>query len=88
MPQSSVVLDAATRFLRANPELLDVARTGASETGQSIETLLADAVRRIRRSGFDAVAKQDVIAGPVQLTLLAPSDVRGDGQKQLVCGTR
>jgi hypothetical protein len=65
MPQSSVVLDAATRFLRTNPELLEVARAGASETGQSIETLLADAVRRVRRSGFEVtIAREHLTVGP------------------------
>jgi hypothetical protein len=64
MPQHPVVIDAATRFLRSNPELLDFARRGAGETGQRVEDLLADAVRRIRRSGFEAVTQEQVIVGP------------------------
>jgi hypothetical protein len=57
MPQSDTVLDAATRFLRSNPELLELARRGAADNLVSVEALLADTVRRIRRSGFDAVAR-------------------------------
>ena len=49
MPQNAVIIDAATRFLRSNPELLQFARRGAGETGQGVEDLLTDAVRRIRR---------------------------------------
>src|SRR5580704_4543350 len=64
MPQHPVVIDAATRFLRSNPDLLDVARRGAGETGQPVEALLTDAVRRIRRSGFEAVTEEQVIVGP------------------------
>ena len=64
MPQHPVVIDAATRFLRSNPELLDCARRGAGETGQRVEDLLTDAVRRIRRSGFEAVTQEQVIVGP------------------------
>jgi hypothetical protein len=62
MAQGVTILDAATRFLRSNPELLDLARRGAGETGVAVEVLLADAVRRIRRSGFEAVSKEEVIA--------------------------
>jgi len=64
MPQHPVVIDAATRFLRSNPELLAVARRGAGETGHRVEDLLTDAVRRIRRSGFEAVTQEQVIVGP------------------------
>ena len=64
MPQHPVVIDAATRFLRSNPELLDFARRGAGDTGQRVEDLLTDAVRRIRRSGFEAVTEEQVIVGP------------------------
>jgi hypothetical protein len=52
MPQHDTVLDAATRFLRSNPELLELARRGAAENRMSVEALLADTVRRVRRSGF------------------------------------
>ena len=61
MPQNPTVLDAATRFLRTNPELLDLAVRGASESGIAVEVLLADTVRRVRRSGFEAVAQEEVI---------------------------
>jgi len=40
MPENAVIIDAATRFLRSNPELLTVARLGAGETGQRVEDLL------------------------------------------------
>ena len=61
MTERLTVLDAATRFLRTNPELLEAARRGAGETGVSVEVLLADTVRRIRRSGFETVSKEKVI---------------------------
>ena len=61
MPQTTTILDAATRFLRTNPELLDLAYRGAGETGVAAEVLLADTVRRIRLSGFEAVSKEEVI---------------------------
>jgi hypothetical protein len=61
MPQTLTVLDAATRFLRTNPQLLDYARRGAAQTGVAVEILLADTVRRIRRSGFEAVAKEEMV---------------------------
>src|ERR1700693_1886073 len=64
MPQHAAIIDAATRFLRSNPELLDVARRGAGESGQGVEDLLTDAVRRMRRSGFEAVAKGQVVVRP------------------------
>jgi hypothetical protein len=64
MPQNAVIIDAATRFLRSNPELLQFARRGAGETGQIVEDLLTDTVRRIRRSGFEAVSQEEVVVGP------------------------
>jgi hypothetical protein len=64
MPQNAAIIDGATRFLRSNPELLAFARRGADETGQPVDQLLADAVRRVRRSGFEAVAKKQVVVGP------------------------
>ena len=57
------IIDAATRFLRTNPELLGCAVQGAAETGQGVEALLADAVERIRRSGFEAITEKQVIVG-------------------------
>lgn len=64
MLQNAAIIDAATRFLRSNPELLAFARRGAGETGQPVDELLTDAVRRIRRSGFEAIPKEQVIVGP------------------------
>ena len=64
MPETAVIIDAATRFLRSNRELLAFARRGAGETGQSVEDLLGDAVRRVRRSGFDAISKKEMLPGP------------------------
>jgi hypothetical protein len=61
MAQNRIVLDAATRFLRTNPELLAVARRGAAEHGVALEVLLADTVRRVRRSGFETVAKEEMV---------------------------
>jgi hypothetical protein len=78
MPHHPVVIDAATRFLRSNPELLDFARRGAGETGQRVEDLLTDAVSRIRRSGFEAVTEEQVIVGPpYRLDRRAPQRGRG-----------
>ena len=62
MPPNAVIIDAATRFLRTNPEVLELARRGAGESGVAVEFLLTDAVRRIRRSGFEAVAQKQVVA--------------------------
>jgi hypothetical protein len=61
MPQHDTLLDAATRFLRSNPELLELARRGAAENHVSVEALLADTVRRVRRSGFEAVTQEGEI---------------------------
>jgi hypothetical protein len=64
MPQNAVIIDAATRFLRSNPELVDFARRGAVESGQRVDDLIADAICRIRRSEFEAVSQEEVIVGP------------------------
>ena len=74
------IIDAATRFLRTNPELLGCAGVGAAETGQAVEALLADAVERIRQSGFEAIAEKEVIAGSAhQLEGRASKVVRSGG---------
>jgi hypothetical protein len=64
MPQNAVIIDAATRFLRSNPELLQFARRGAGETGQRVEDLLTDAVRRIWSSGLESISEEQVVVGP------------------------
>src|SRR4029077_944941 len=64
MPQSAVIIDAATRFLRSNPELLALASRGAGETGRSVEDLLTDAVGRAWTSGLQAVAEKQVVVRP------------------------
>lgn len=64
MPQNAVIIDAATRFLRSNPELFQVASRGAGQTGQAIDDLLADVIRRMRSSALEAVAKEQVVVGP------------------------
>ena len=83
MPQNATVLDAATRFLRSNPELLELARRGAAENHISVEALLADTVRRVRRSGFEAVTQ-----GVSRLVVLASGDPRRDGEKHVLNGSR
>ncbi len=55
------VIDAALRFLRTNPEVLEYARSAAPESGMSVDDILLDAVRRLRESA-EAVAKEDVVA--------------------------
>src|SRR5487761_497961 len=64
MPENPVIIDAATRFLRSNPELLALARHGAGETGQGVEDLLSDAVRRVWTSGLEAIPQKQVVVGP------------------------
>ncbi len=64
MTDNTVIIDAATRFLRSNPELLEVAGRGAGESGRVIEDLLFDAVDRIRRSALEAIAEKQVIVRP------------------------
>jgi hypothetical protein len=64
MTENAVIIDAATRFLRSNRELLQFARRGAGETGRSVEDLLVDAVVRIRNSGFEAISEEQVVVGP------------------------
>src|SRR5579863_9396049 len=64
MTQHAVIIDAATRFLRSNPELLQFASRGAGETGKCVEDLLTDAVLRIRKSGFEAISQEQVVVGP------------------------
>ena len=44
------VIDAALRFARSNPELVDCAREGALYTGRRVDDLLLDAVARLRNA--------------------------------------
>src|SRR5580700_12221068 len=64
MRQNAVIIDAATRFLRSNPELLALAHRGAGETGRDVEALLGDAVRRVWTSGLETVPEKQVVIGP------------------------
>ena len=48
MSNGATILDAAVRFARSNPDLLDCAREGARRTGRSVDELLLEAVRRMR----------------------------------------
>jgi hypothetical protein len=87
MSQNAAIIDVATRFLRTNPELLEVARSGAGESGRPVEALLADVVLRIRRSGFQPIAKEDVLAAHdvrPRLFVIPLSNPRGDAEEQLV----
>ena len=44
------VIDAALRFARSNPELVDCAREGARYGDRSVDELLMDAVARLRNA--------------------------------------
>ena len=44
------IIDAALRFARSNPELVDCAREGAIHSGRSVDDLLVDAVARLRNA--------------------------------------
>jgi hypothetical protein len=63
MAQNTVIIDAATRFLLSNPELLQLASRGAGETGQILEDLLDDVVSRVRSAG-EAISEEQVVVGP------------------------
>ena len=60
--QQARIIDAAVRFLRTNPELVAYARRAAPQAGRSVDELLADAVARLRASGAQPVAQEQVIA--------------------------
>lgn len=64
MRQNAVIIDAATRFLRSNPELLALAHRGAGETGREVEELLTDAVTRVWTSGLETVPEKQMVVGP------------------------
>lgn len=48
MAHDAKIIDAATRFLRTNPELLAHAQSAAPSTGCGVEQLLHNAVIRVR----------------------------------------
>ncbi len=48
MSDGTNIIDAALRFARSNPELVDCARQGAMESGRSIDDLLLEAIARVR----------------------------------------
>lgn len=48
MNPDSVVIDAALRFVRSNPELVTYAQSAAAQTGRSVDDLLLDAIDRLR----------------------------------------
>lgn len=61
MGTDCTVIDAAVRFLRTNPDLIARARSGAAETGLTVDELLRETVRRAR-SAAEAVAEEEVVA--------------------------
>lgn len=48
MATGTNIIDAALRFARSNPELVDCAREGALYSDRSVDDLLLDAVARLR----------------------------------------
>jgi hypothetical protein len=48
MSTGTTIIDAAVRFARSNPELVDCAREGALRTGRSVDELLREAIARMR----------------------------------------
>lgn len=42
------IIDAALRFARTNPELVECARAGALDSGRSVDDLLLEAIARMR----------------------------------------
>lgn len=67
MEPQAVVIDAAVRFLRSNPQMLAYAQAGAAANGVSVEALLADTVARVRAetgdSALEAIAQEQVVLG-------------------------
>lgn len=48
MSDGTNIIDAALRFARSNPELVDCARQGATDSGRSVDDLLLEAIGRVR----------------------------------------
>jgi hypothetical protein len=65
MEPQGVIIDAAVRFLRSNPEVLAYAQRSAAAGGMSVEALLNDTVARARGeagdSTLEAIAKEQVV---------------------------
>jgi hypothetical protein len=65
MEPHGVVIDAAVRFLRSNPEILAYAQRSAAAGGMSVEALLTDTVARVRDeagdSSLEAIAEEQVV---------------------------
>lgn len=57
MSSGTTIIDAALRFARSNPELVDCAREGALHSGRSVDDLLLEAVARLR----SAVEQHEVV---------------------------
>jgi hypothetical protein len=55
---SAVVIDAALRFARSNPQVLALAYSAAPRTGRSVDELLLDAVSRMRAAAERAAAER------------------------------
>ena len=50
MATGTNIIDAALRFARSNPELINCAREGALYSDRSVDDLLLDAVARLRNA--------------------------------------
>ena len=65
MEPQGVVIDAAVRFLRSNPQVLAYAQAGAAANGVSVEALLTETVTRVRGeagdSTLEAIAQEQVV---------------------------
>ena len=48
MSSGTTIIDAALRFARSNPELVDCAREGALYSDRSVDDLLTEAIARMR----------------------------------------
>jgi hypothetical protein len=57
MSDGTTIIDAALRFARSNPELVDCAREGAVRSGRSVDDLLLEAIARMRR----AIEQQELV---------------------------
>ena len=58
MNGGTTIIDAALRFARTNPQLVECAREGALESGRSIDDLLLEAIARMRA----AIEERELVA--------------------------